>query len=110
MLITDKYQDTDYPMRVSCNVMMNLKMDMRMTMIALICKQSETLINPKEDKGICSNFDSGPHADSNYFRWELMTLINNPYQDTDWPIRVVFNVMMNLKWDEVMTRIGMVCK
>ena len=51
-----------------------------------------------------------PHADSNYFIWELMMLVSDKSQDTDWPIRVALNVMINLKWDEVMTRIGMICK
>ena len=51
-----------------------------------------------------------PHADSNYFIWELMMLVSDKSQDTDWPIRVALNVMINLKWDELMTIIGLICK
>ena len=37
-------------------------------------------------------------------------LVSDKSQDTDWPIRVALNVMINLKWDEVMTIFGLICK
>ena len=49
MLITNQYQDNYWPMRVALNVMMNPKWDELMTSIGLICKQIESLTNPKED-------------------------------------------------------------
>ena len=55
MLITDQYQDPGWTIRVALNVMMNLKWDEVMTRIGMICKQSDYLINPKEDKVICRN-------------------------------------------------------
>ena len=51
-----------------------------------------------------------PWADSNHFILELMTLNNDQYQDTDWKMRDACNMMMNIKWDEVMTIIGLFCK
>ena len=39
-----------------------------------------------------------------------MKLITDQYQYIDWPISVACNVMMNLKWDEVMTIIGLIFK
>ena len=51
-----------------------------------------------------------PWEDSNYFIFELMTLITDQYQDTDIPIRVSCNVMINLKWDELITIVLMVRK
>ena len=57
-LINDQYLDTDWPMRVACNVMINLKWNKVMTRIGLICKKNEFLINPKEDNVICRNFVS----------------------------------------------------
>ena len=47
MLITDQYQDTGLTMSVACNMMMNLKWDEGMTMIGLVLKRSESLMNLK---------------------------------------------------------------
>ena len=47
MLITDKYQDNEWPMKVACNLMVNLKLDKVITRNELICKPSDSLMNPK---------------------------------------------------------------
>ena len=58
-LITDQYQETGWPIRVACNVVINLKLDEVMTRVGLICKQSESMINPKKETVLCGNFDRG---------------------------------------------------
>ena len=76
MLITDQYQDTDWKIMVAWNVVINLKWDEVIIRIRLIWKPSESLMNTKEVKVICSVFTLGnpitlksPREDSNYFRW-----------------------------------------
>ena len=95
ILITDQYQETYWPMRFSCNVMINLKWDGLMTWIGLVCKRSEYLMNLKEDKVICRNVGrvnpmilKSHWADSNYIKWERMMLINDQHQNNDFSMRV----------------------
>ena len=94
------------------------KYDDNMTRIVKNCKQKNPLMHTLKETQLFVEILSWGNpmslnsswADRNYLRWELMNLITGQYQYTDWPIKVPCNMRMNLKWGELMTRTGLMCK